>query len=208
MKKIGIIDYGMGNLHSVSNACKYLGINTFISGKPDELDSADALILPGVGAFPDAVRCLIDTGNFDYLRNHRNNKPILGICLGMQLLFERGCEVKLCDGLGLIEGEIIGLNSAKFGYKIPHMGWNKLDIRNLTSPLMKGIDSGAYTYFVHSFMASPKHDRDIIASAEYGEDVCAIVGDDEKRVYGTQFHPEKSGETGLMILKNFADMIF
>lgn len=207
MKKIGIIDYGMGNLHSVFNACRYLGVNAFISKKPGDLDEADALILPGVGAFPDAVKCLSETGNFEYIKYRRNKKPLLGICLGMQLLFDRSCEVRPCDGLGLIKGEVVSLNGGKLGYKIPHMGWNKLNVKNIRSPLIYGIDSGAYTYFVHSFMASPANLSNLIASAEYGEDICAIVGDDEERVYGTQFHPEKSGAAGLKILKNFADLI-
>jgi len=209
MKKIGIIDYGMGNLHSVSTACKYLGIDTLISSDPDELSSkVDALILPGVGAFPDAMERLIETGMYDYVKNHRGNKPLIGICLGMQILFDESGEVRKCDGLGLIPGEIISINAANFGYKVPHMGWNHLRFTDSgkNSPLLKGINAGAYAYFVHSYMAVAENKASIFADTEYGDDVCAVVGDDERKIYGTQFHPEKSGKAGMQILQNFAEL--
>jgi imidazole glycerol phosphate synthase, glutamine amidotransferase subunit len=210
MKKIGIIDYGMGNLHSVSTACNYLGIDTLISSDPDELSSkTDALILPGVGAFPDAMERLIETGMFDYIKHHRGNKPLLGICLGMQLLFDESCEVRKCGGLGLIAGKIVAINAANFGYKVPHMGWNKLHFTDSgkKSPLLKGITADSYAYFVHSFMAVPQSGTSIFADTEYGEDVCAVVGDDESDIYGTQFHPEKSGKAGMQILRNFTELV-
>lgn len=205
--KIGIIDYGMGNLHSVLNACRHLGISAFVSGIPDELSEANGLILPGVGAFPDAADCLTKTGMKSYICKFRGNKPMLGICLGMQLLFERGYEVRPCEGLGLLAGSVKGICAARFGLKVPHMGWNRLDIRQPGSPLMRNVRGGAYAYFVHSYMAVPEVDTDLIASTDYGEPVCAVVGSDTEHVYGTQFHPEKSGTAGLQILRNFAELL-
>ena len=205
--KIGIIDYGMGNLHSVLNACRYLGISAFVSGIPDALSEADGLILPGVGAFPDAAACLASTGMKAYLEKLCGSKPIIGICLGMQLLFERGYEGRPCEGLGLLSGEVVGIRAAQFGLKVPQMGWNRLMLRQPESHLMRNVGDGAYAYFVHSYMAVPKNSADLIATVDYGEPVCAIVGSDAKRIYGTQFHPEKSGEAGLQILRNFAELI-
>ena len=206
MKKIGIIDYGMGNLHSVVGAFNYIGCEPFISSDIKALQSADALILPGVGAFPDAMKNLREYKLIDFIKSDAKNKPFLGICLGMQLLFDRSYEFTECDGLGLIKGEVIKLTAYADSkkYKIPHMGWNSLDITK-TTRLTTGLPDRAYVYFVHSFKGVTTNNDNLIASAEYGETISAIVGADN--VFGTQFHPEKSEETGLKILTNFVSLI-
>ncbi|MBR6559378.1 MAG: imidazole glycerol phosphate synthase subunit HisH [Clostridia bacterium] len=207
MKTIGIIDYGMGNLHSVLNACKFLGINAFCSGDADKLSEADGLILPGVGAFPDAMTCLESTGLDLFIKEYVKEKPLLGICLGMQLLFDSSSEVRECKGLGLIPGKVIKLTACEKSreYKIPHMGWNSLEILNPDSPIMKGQSDVPFVYFVHSFKALPDSRDDIIAVSDYGEEVCAAVG--RGNVFGTQFHPEKSEKTGLRMISAFAEII-
>ena len=189
-KKIGIIDYGMGNLHSVVGALNYLGLESFVSSDRSELEKSDALILPGVGAFPDAMDNLAAKGLVGFIRSQAESKPLLGICLGMQLLFDRGYEFRECDGLGLIGGRVIKLSAYldSAEYKIPHMGWNKLTIVN-DSPLMKGLPDPAYVYFVHSFKAEVGSREDLTASTDYGEEIAAVVG--YKNVFGTQFHPGK-----------------
>ena len=207
MKRIGIIDYGMGNLHSVLNACEHLGISAFTSGDSEELSRADGLILPGVGAFPDAMECLEKTRLDNFIREYVKNKPLFGICLGMQLLFDSSTEVRECKGLGLIPGKVIKLTACERSreYKIPHMGWNSLKVLKPDSPIMKGQSDKPYVYFVHSFKAVPENRDDIIAVSDYGEEVCAAVG--RGNVFGTQFHPEKSENTGLSMLSAFAELI-
>jgi len=207
MKTVGIIDYGMGNLHSVLNACKFLGINAFCSGDAEKLGEADGLILPGVGAFPDAMACLENTGLDVFIKEYVKEKPLLGICLGMQLLFDSSCEVRECKGLGLIPGKVIKLTACERSreYKIPHMGWNSLNILKADSPIMKGQPDSPFVYFVHSFKALPDDRNDIIAVSDYGEEVCAAVG--RGNVFGTQFHPEKSEKTGLSMISAFCDII-
>lgn len=204
MKNIGIIDYGMGNLHSVAGAMKNIGYRYFISSDKNELKKADAYILPGVGAFPDAMKNLNTHDLVAFIKS--NQKPLLGICLGMQLLFERGYEFTECNGLGLINGEVIRLTAYESDkkYKIPHMGWNLLDIKKST-PLTNGLPEKSYVYFVHSYKGVTVDSGDLIASVDYGETISAIVG--HGNIYGTQFHPEKSESTGLQILKNFMGMI-
>lgn len=206
MKRIGIIDYGMGNLHSVIGALNYIGCDTFVSSDTSQLESADALILPGVGAFPDALKNLNEYNLIDFIKSETNKKPLLGICLGMQLLFDYGYEFVKCNGLGLIKGEVIKLTAYErdCGYKIPHMGWNSLDIK-ISNPLIYGLPNKAHVYFVHSYKAVTDNANDLIASVEYGETISAIVN--SGNVYGTQFHPEKSESIGLQILKNFMGMI-
>jgi len=206
MKNIGIIDYGMGNLHSVVGAFTHIGCKPFISSDITELKSADALILPGVGAFPDAMKNLNDYGLIDFIKSEANSKPFLGICLGMQLLFDRSYEFTECEGLGLIKGEVIKLTAYADSkkYKIPHMGWNSLDITKKTR-LTEGLPDRSHVYFVHSYKGVTADKDNLIASAEYGETISAIVGTDN--IFGTQFHPEKSEEIGLKILINFVGMI-
>lgn len=200
MSLIAIVDYGVGNLKSVTNAMNYLGLNTCITSEASELERADAIILPGVGAFPDAAEKLRAPGLDKVVVAQAEKKPVLGICLGMQLLFDRGEEVRPSDGLGLIGGKIARIETR---YKLPHIGWNSLKFQN-NSPLFKGLDDGAYVYFVHSFCGYAEREEDIIARTDYGPSVVAAVG--HGNVYGCQFHPEKSGETGLVILKNFGEL--
>ncbi len=200
MSVTAIVDYGVGNLKSVTNAMQYLGLKTCITSDANELERADAIILPGVGAFPDAAEKLRAPGLDRVLRAQAEKKPILGICLGMQLLFDRGEEVRNCEGLGLVSGTVGRIETE---YKLPHIGWNSLKFQN-DSPIFKGLDDGAYVYFVHSFCGYAASEANVIARTDYGPSVVAAVS--SGNVYGCQFHPEKSGETGLVILKNFGEL--
>ena len=195
-----IVDYGVGNLMSVSNAMHYLGFETKITSDAKELELADSILLPGVGAFPDAADKLRGPGLDQVLIAESQKKPILGICLGMQLLLERGEEVRPCEGLGFVKGSVRKIDTA---LKLPHIGWNELHFQN-DSPLFRGIDEGAYVYFVHSFCAVAEDESQVIARTDYGASVMAAV--QSGNVFGTQFHPEKSGEIGLAMLKNFGEM--
>lgn len=195
-----IVDYGVGNLMSVSNAMHYLGFETKITSDATELELADSILLPGVGAFPDAADKLRGPGLDQVLIAESKKKPILGICLGMQLLLERGEEVRPCEGLGFVKGSVRKIDTA---LKLPHIGWNELHFQN-DSPLFRGIDEGAYVYFVHSFCAVAADESQVIARTDYGASVVAAV--QSGNVFGTQFHPEKSGEIGLAMLKNFGEM--
>lgn len=195
-----IVDYGVGNLKSVSNAMAYIGQKTLVTGDPAELERADAVILPGVGAFPDAADKLRQTGLDRAVLAQAGRKPVLGICLGMQLLFDWGEEGKRCKGLGLVGG-CVKLMETEF--KLPHIGWNSLEFSS-GSPLFHGLDNGTYVYFVHSYCGHAASREDVIARTIYGPPVVAAVS--HNGVYGCQFHPEKSGEAGLQILKNFGDL--
>lgn len=198
--KIGIIDYGMGNLKSVTNALSFIGINSFISSDTKELAKADKLILPGVGAFKDAIELIRNKG-IDLFLNKRTNEgiPLLGICLGMQLMFDTSNEFGLHKGLSLLEGDIIKLD---VDLKIPHMGWNELIIKK-EEPLFKNLPEKSYVYFVHSYHLQT--DKDIVsATTYYGKEV--QIAAQKNNVYALQFHPEKSGDVGLQILRNFANL--
>lgn len=195
-----IVDYGVGNLMSVTNAMHYLGMEARITSDAGDLELADAIILPGVGAFPDAAEKLRGLGLDRALVALAERKPILGICLGMQLLFDAGEEVRECKGLSLVHGNIKRIATER---KLPHIGWNSLAFQN-DSPIFKGLDAGSYVYFVHSFCALPDSEADVTARTEYGTSVVAAVS--HGNVYGCQFHPEKSGEVGLRILKNFGEL--
>ena len=195
-----IMDYGVGNLKSVTNAMDYLGLNTCITSDPKELELADAIILPGVGAFPDAADKLRGTGLEQVLTAQAEQKPILGICLGMQLLFERGEEVRECKGLNLVSGCVRKIETS---LKLPHIGWNSLSFPK-PSPLFAGIEEGSYVYFVHSFCGVASDPASVIAQTDYGVPVVAAV--QNGNIYGCQFHPEKSGEVGLQILRNFGGL--
>lgn len=195
-----IVDYGVGNLKSVTNAMDYLGLRTVITGDPRELERADAILLPGVGAFPDAAEKLRATGLDQVLRSQAGRKPMLGICLGMQLLFDESEEIRPARGLGLVHGRVKRIETE---YKLPHIGWNSLTFQN-DSPLFRGLEDGAWVYFVHSYCGVAADERDVTARTEYGPSVVAAVG--RGGVYGCQFHPEKSGEVGLRILKNFGEL--
>ncbi len=198
MKKIGVIDYGMGNLHSVKNALDFIGADSFVSDKIDELSKADGLILPGVGAFPDAMDRLRSTGLDEFVKEYVKNKPLIGICLGMQLLFDKSYEFRECDGLSLIGGEVVKI--VEEGLKVPHMGWNELKLVN-PSPIAASLKEGDQVYFVHSYKANVRDRADLVAVTDYGNEVTAIVA--RHNVYGCQFHPEKSESVGLDILRSF-----
>ena len=199
---IAIIDYGAGNIFSVKNALDYLGLESALVSDKESIKAADALILPGVGAFPAAMKMLSDTGLVETIKEEATKKPLLGICLGMQMLFEKGYEFEECDGLGLIKGSVRYMDEPDL--IIPHMGWNKLEKLN-DCKLLEGLGDNEYVYFVHSYKAECA-DENISAYSEYGGRVPALVYDG-KFVYGAQFHPEKSGSTGLAILRNFGELI-
>jgi len=199
---IAIIDYGAGNIFSVKNALDYLGLECKLTSDINEIKAADALILPGVGAFPAAMNMLEKSGLIDTIKEEATKKPLLGICLGMQMLFEKGYEFEECNGLGLIKGSVRYMDEPDL--IIPHMGWNKLEKLN-ECPLLENIGDNEYVYFVHSYKAECANEN-IAAYSEYGGKVPALVFDG-KFVYGAQFHPEKSGETGLKILRSFGGLI-
>ena len=199
---IAIVDYGVGNLYSLTCSLRHIGAQALVTRDEAELRAAEKIILPGVGAFGDAADKLRAL-NLDTLLKQQAalGKPLLGICLGMQLLFERGLEYGVHEGLGLITGDVIPLAPQAQGLKVPHMGWNSLDIVKPDDPLMQGIRQGDYVYYVHSYFASGC-DAALVATSAYGAKVAGVVRNG--RVCGTQFHPEKSGEVGLTILSAFA----
>ncbi|MEH7383020.1 imidazole glycerol phosphate synthase subunit HisH [Bacillus sp. JJ1533] len=203
---IGIIDYGMGNLYSVSKALERMNYEYFISSSPDELSKAAGLILPGVGSFKDAMGILHEKGLVGFIKESvAIGTPLLGICLGMQLLFEESEENGLTQGLGFLKGKITkipGRTASGETYKVPHMGWNDLTLIN-PSPLLQNIEGG-HVYFVHSYYASTTNEN-VIASSTYDVEVPAVVG--KGNVFGTQFHPEKSSDLGLQILQNYAAIV-
>ncbi len=208
MPKIAIIDYGVGNLFSLASSLKYLGYETSVTADENTLKNATHIILPGVGAFEDAIKKLELTGLIPVLKQQvEQQKPLLGICLGMQLLFEKSFEYGVHTGLCFINGEvhpiIPDLNLRGYEYKVPHMGWNNLEVKQKNSAIMKNTDNGDSVYFVHSFYAK-KCDSAVVATAEYGIELTAAVSNGN--VHGCQFHPEKSGEKGLAILRAFAEI--
>ena len=198
---ITIIDYGMGNLKSVYNALKKVNFDCQISSEVTDIEMADKLILPGVGAFKDAMDNLQNLDLILPIRKKVNDGcPLLGICLGMQMLFDEGYECELRKGLGFIEGKIKLMNS-KENLKIPHIGWNRLEF-NRENKILNNTNKESFVYYVHSFMATEMIDENLIAYSKYGDiNIPGIVN--KGNVYGMQFHPEKSGEVGLKILKNF-----
>lgn len=199
---IGIIDYGVGNLFSLQASCKAIDQDVFVSGDGAELQKADRLILPGVGAFPDAVKKLNDTGMADFVREEAaKGTPLLGICLGMQLLFEESLEYGRHPGLGLLKGQVVPMEGRlPEGLKIPHMGWNALNVTG--GRLLEGL-GGQYVYFVHSFFGENCADS-LSAWTDYGIPITAAV--EQGNLFGCQFHPEKSGSVGLSILRRFAEI--
>ncbi len=199
---IAIIDYGAGNIFSVKNALDHLNLESELVSDADKIKAADAVILPGVGAFPAAMKMLEKSGLIGVIKEEAAKKPFLGICLGMQMIFEKGYEFEECDGLGLIDGSVRKMEESEL--IIPHMGWNKL-VKLNDCPILENIGDDEFVYFVHSYKAHCD-DRNIAAFCEYGGKVPALVYDG-KFVYGAQFHPEKSGETGLKILKSFGGLI-
>lgn len=201
---IAIIDYGAGNIRSVSKALNHIGCDAFITRDKKQILQADGAILPGVGSFGDTMDTMNSFGIKDTVIEFANSgKPFLGICLGLQLLFPKSEESPESDGLGLFDGTISKIPYGE-GLKIPHMGWNSLDIKK-GDKLFKGISGNPYVYFVHSYFLNAT-DKSIVSSqTHYGVTIDASI--EKGNVFATQFHPEKSGETGLKILKNFADIV-
>ena len=198
--RIGIVNYGMGNLRSVEEAIEHVGAVPEISGDADRLREADGLVLPGVGAFPRAMERIRELGLAALITERvAAGIPVLGVCLGMQLLFESSTENDGAEGLGLLAGEVTALVAP--GLKLPHIGWAKLGLVR-PSPLTEGIADGSAFYFVHSFAVRPADEEDLLATASYGDSFAAIVGRDN--VFGAQFHPEKSSAAGLRMLANFS----
>lgn len=202
-KMIAIIDYGVGNLFSLTSSFKKIGVDVVATADKEVIKSADKLILPGVGAFADAVKKLRDSGLDKVIIDEaKKGKKIMGICLGMQLLFEKSYEYGEHDGLGLLKGKVVPMeNRIPANLKIPHIGWNALDFKR-DSEIFRYINNGDFVYFVHSFYAD-ECDDSVIATSEYGAEITAAV--QKENVYGCQFHPEKSGSVGLNILKAFCE---
>ena len=201
---IAIVDYGVGNLFSLNSSLQMIGAESVVTADEAVLRSADKILLPGVGAFEDAARKLRDSGLADLLKElAAEGKPLLGICLGMQMLFEKSFEYGEHEGLGLIPGNVRPIRDViPAEYKIPHIGWNGLYFRQ-ENPLFKYVKEGDCVYFVHSFYAADCDDY-VVATAEYGAELTAAVA--RGNVYGCQFHPEKSGNVGLSILRAFAEL--
>lgn len=202
---IAIINYGVGNLFSLTGSLKHLGIDAEITADPTKIQQADRIILPGVGAFADAKQKLADTGLIPVLNKQvQNGKPLLGICLGMQLLFEKSYEYGEHTGLGYIKGQVCPLDKdIPQNMKVPHIGWNKLIFKDKTNPMLKYNAEGDYVYYVHSFYAKNCEDS-LKAYSEYYVDVPGLVN--SGNVFGTQFHPEKSGNVGLNMLRAFNEV--
>ncbi len=204
---IGIVDYGMGNLHSVSKALERLNYQYFISENPVELAKADGLILPGVGSFKDAMEILRKSKLDQFLTKWaKSGKPLLGICLGMQLLFEHSAENGETTGLSLLKGNVRrfqGVTVTGERYKVPHMGWNRLQFHQQHA-LLENVEQG-HVYFVHSYVVQDMEESSLLASSQYDVVVPAVVG--KNNVLGAQFHPEKSSSVGMKLLENFATLV-
>lgn len=199
---IAIIDYGMGNLHSVHKALQKAGAEARILATPDGIEEAAALILPGVGAFGQGMANLRERGFLKAIQRHvAAGKPLLGICLGLQLLFEESEEMGQHPGLGLLAGRVRRFQGP---VKVPHIGWNQIHLLR-PAPLLQGIADGSYAYFVHSYYAEPRDEGVILATTDYGLDFASVVG--QGNVYGVQFHPEKSQAVGLRMLRNFVELV-
>jgi glutamine amidotransferase len=197
---IAIVDYGVGNLRSVEKGLAYVGVPAIVTKEASDIDKADAIVLPGVGAFESGMQ-KFEPLKGAVLEKVRGGTPMLGICLGMQMLFEESEEGGLHKGLGLVKGRVTRFTGVS---KVPHMGWNSLSMKK-QHPILQGTPENAYVYFVHSYRAEVSEHT--VAAADYGGEFTAIVSNDDGNVVGTQFHPEKSGSTGLRMLKNFAGMI-
>lgn len=204
---IAIIDYGMGNLRSVQKALEFVGAQAIVTDRPADIEASEAVILPGVGAFGSAMERLNASGLTPAIRQAIDQgKPFLGICLGLQLLYESSEESPNVAGLGMLKGRVVGFNSRDgFALRVPHIGWSALHLTLPLSPLWKGIPEGSYVYFVHSYYPEPEAESTIVATCDYGGMFpCAIAQDN---LYAVQFHPEKSGQVGLQILRNFLRMV-
>ena len=197
---IAVIDYGAGNLKSVTKALDHLGYANTIVSRPEELELADGMILPGVGAFPMCMAALRKNGMDQAILQQAGKKPLLGICLGMQMLLDSSTEMGGDRGLGLIPGTVEKIETE---LKLPHIGWNSLNIVH-ENPLTAGLSDGDYVYFVHSFCAKVKEPADLAMTTDYGATVTAMIA--RGNVFGCQFHPEKSGPVGMTILRNFGEL--
>lgn len=197
---IAVIDYGAGNLKSVTKALDHLGYANTIVSRPEELETADGMILPGVGAFPMCMAALRKSGMDQAILQQAEKKPLLGICLGMQMLLDSSTEMGGDQGLGLIPGTVEKIET---NLKLPHIGWNSLNIVN-PNPLTAGLSDGDYVYFVHSFCAKVKNSEDLALTTDYDTTVTAMIA--RGNVFGCQFHPEKSGPVGMTILRNFGEL--
>ena len=197
---IAIVDYGAGNIFSVKNALDYIGVKAELTKSKSDIENADGIILPGVGAFPWAMNKLNESGLVEVIKEQAPQKPFLGICLGMQLLFDKGFEFEETEGLGLITGEVKLMDTG--GLSLPHIGWNRLEI-NHDCEFLHGVGE-TYVYFVHSYAALCDSDS-VSAYTDYGGKRTALVH--KGTIYGAQFHPEKSGAAGLQMLRNFAQMV-
>jgi len=200
---IAIIDYGMGNIHSVAKALEFSGAKTTVTNKKKEIDLADKIVLPGVGAFDDALSELEKQGLVAVIKEQvKKGKPFLGICLGLQLLFEESQEAKENKGLGFLKGRVVKF-SAKSGQKVPHMGWNNLKCVSRDCVLLDGIIGSPQVYFCHSYYPQPSEQSVIAATTDYGLEFPCVLW--KENIFGVQFHPEKSQAIGLKIIKNFVE---
>lgn len=201
---IAIIDYGMGNIHSVNKAIQLHGAKTIVTNNAKDISSADKAILPGVGAFDDAMKELKKQGLIPVIKDFiKSKRPFLGICLGLQLFFDSSKEAREFKGLSVFAGTVEKFKEAK-GQKVPHMGWNQLKIAAKDCLLLQGIPDGSFVYFCHSYYPKPKVKSIVAATADYGQEFASVVWKDN--VYGVQFHPEKSQEVGLKMLENFVKL--
>ncbi len=198
---IAIIDYGMGNIHSVQKALESMGAKTYVTNKPRDIQPSEKVVLPGVGAFSDALLELEKQGLIQAIREHINkNRIFLGICLGMQLLFDSSAESPGAKGPGILKGKVKKF-AQQSGIKVPHMGWNQIRVDKPLCPILKGIPDNSYVYFCHSYYPQPKDRENAAATTDYGIEFASVVWQDN--IFGVQFHPEKSQVIGLQILKNF-----
>jgi glutamine amidotransferase len=200
---IAVIDYGMGNIHSVAKALQASGAEVLVTNKPEDIKKSDKLVLPGVGAFSDAMVELKKFNLLSAIKDSIAKKPLLGICLGMQLLFDKSQEAENQPGLSILSGDVVKFSS-KLKLKVPHMGWNNLKVKAAQCPLLKGITDQDQVYFCHSYYPVPKESGTTAACAEYGLEFAAVVW--KNNLYGAQFHPEKSQTVGLKIIRNFVEL--
>ncbi|SNR79335.1 imidazole glycerol phosphate synthase subunit HisH [Desulfurobacterium atlanticum] len=201
---IAVIDYGMGNLRSVSKAIEHVGGSVVVTDNLLKIKDAKGVVLPGVGAFKDAVRNLKDRGLWEVIIEEvKEGKPFLGICLGLHLLFEVGYEFGRTEGLGIVKGEVVRFELPS-EYKIPHMGWNRIKIQK-KSEFLKDVRDGEFFYFVHSYYVKPKEKDVVLTLTDYGIDFVSSIEKDN--IIATQFHPEKSQKAGLKLLKNFIEIV-
>ena len=199
---IALVDYGAGNIHSIEKALEYVGATVHVTNKPYTLGEAEAVVLPGVGSAGSAMKQIIEYGLDDAIREATHKgKPFLGICLGMQLLAERHAEGEV-NGLGLFQGEVRRIPR---GPKIPHMGWNQVKPLQPDLPIFAAIPANTYFYFAHSYYVEPQNSQGVAAVTEYGSPYCSVIATGQ--VWGTQFHPEKSGTLGLQLLRNFVKWV-